>query len=328
LNWDSNGMPKPTAANDTSTEPGGGVQPDATDEEAITLAGDTPPSAPRPRVARRQQPRPARRDRPLPPGSGPGTRIRATRPVVAVGEPGESVIPYRRPRGPVVLVGVVVVLLVLGLCGYGIVASGFFRVDSIDVHGASLVSVDDIVQATGALHQNLYSVDPEMVRQRVMKVAGIRSATVRRQWPRRLVVTVEERTPVAVWQNGGVSFAVDADGVVLEAAPDPSMVAIMQTDGASSLAPDDRVDRDAVSLALQVRDILPQRTGLRVQRFEWTQATGLDIVTVDGPRVRWGDSDGLDYKLATLKGILDQVRKQNSTVTEVDLRSPSHPFYR
>lgn len=313
-------MPKRTADGDQAGMMP--VGPDGSGDEIVLRPRADRPM--RPTGARRPVSRITARPRPLPPGTGPGGRIRVTRP--PAGSPRSPVIPRRRLRGRFVLLGVAMVLLTAGLGVYGLISTGFFRVERVRVEGARYLSADEIAHASGVLHQELFWVDPEMVRQRVERLPGVRRAQVVRRWPRGLTVRVEERMPAAVWQVGGVGYAVDADGVVLDAAPDDALPVIVQTDGTPGLRPGDRVDGDAVRMALRVRELAPAAVGQQPVRFEWTQARGLEVTTDRGVRVRLGDEAGLEYKLAVWRAVLQQAGR--TSVTEIDLRFGDRAFYR
>lgn len=57
---------------------------------------------------------------------------------------------------------------------------------------------------TGRLRGNFFSVNLDAVRQSLEELPWIRHAEVRRQWPSRIEITLEEHVPVAHWgQNGG-----------------------------------------------------------------------------------------------------------------------------
>jgi cell division protein FtsQ len=234
----------------------------------------------------------------------------------------------RRPRPAIALLGLVVVLLATGLGAYGVVSAGFFRVQQIEVTGAAMVDQDEVARATGALHRNLFTLDEIAARRAVERVSGVKRAEVRRVWPRRLLVTIEERVPVAVWSAGGSSYMVDSEGVVLDFIPDSSMLTIYQTDGGGEALAGDRVDGDAVMVAARLRDALPATIGQQVTRFEWTRRAGLELITDRGVRVRFGDGSDIDYKLAVWRGVLDQARRDKAVVTEIDLRFGDRVFYR
>lgn len=301
------------------------------DAERTPVPAAKPETPPALRVAARaaRKPAPARAGagRPLPAGSGPGARIRVTSRAPGGDAPATAII-HRRPRAPFVLLGLVIVLLTAGMGAYGVVSAGFFRVSRVTVQGAALVPSDDIARASGVVGQDLFDVDPAAVEARVIRLSGVRQAVVQKQWPRRVVVQVEERRPVAVWQVGGVGYLVDEDGVVLDFSPDPNLITIVETDGARSLVAGDRLDGDAVMLATRLREVMPLSVGQRPVRFEWSQSTGLEVTTEQGLRVRLGDGQDLDYKLAVWRGILERANRDKTSVSAIDLRFGDRVYFR
>lgn len=267
------------------------------------------------------------RGAPILPNTGPGARISpALRPRDPRGA--ESVVQRHRPRMPFALLGLVILLCAAGTGVYGLLSSGFFEVKDVTVIGTSYVNRDDIVAATGVVHRNLWNVNTDAAQRSVASLSGVKGAEVTRSWPNTVRVTVRERLPVAVWQVGGVGYAVDDEGMVLDIAPDPSMLTVLQVDGARSLLPGDRVDGDAIRLARRVRDRAPATVGQQVVRAEWTQSAGLEVTTGTGLRVRMGDDADLDYKLTVWRGISDQARKNRTNVNEIDLRFGDRVYYR
>jgi cell division protein FtsQ len=59
------------------------------------------------------------------------------------------------------------------------------------------------------------AVDPDAVRHRLKKLSWVREARVERRLPGTLVVTVEERVPMALWQRNGRLVLVDREGAIV-----------------------------------------------------------------------------------------------------------------
>ena len=235
---------------------------------------------------------------------------------------------HRLPRALAFLLSVVMIGLSSGLGAYGVATSGFFDLRAVEVRGADLVSPLDVSAATGVIGRNLLQVDPAVVRQRVEQLPGVKRAEARRVFPRGLVVTITERTPVAVWQMGGAGYAVDEEGVVLDTAPDPALPAVYRSDSVDGLTAGDRVDADAVKLAVRLRSVGPSPAGQRITRLEWSQRAGMEAVTDQGVRVRLGDGSALDFKLDVWRSVIEQARKEKALVREIDLRFGDRVVYR
>ena len=73
---------------------------------------------------------------------------------------------------------------------------------------------------TGMLRGNFFSVNLEAVRGALEQLPWVRRVDVRRQWPSRLEVTIEEHQPVARWEEGratGKNELVNSHGEVFAA---------------------------------------------------------------------------------------------------------------
>jgi cell division protein FtsQ len=92
-----------------------------------------------------------------------------------------------------------------------------FQVKKVEVVGADRIDrlkVYDI--ALAQKDRSMAAVDLEDVRGDLMTYGWIKDARVSRRLPDTLVVDIVERTPAAIWQNGGRLSLIDEKGVVLE----------------------------------------------------------------------------------------------------------------
>jgi len=92
-----------------------------------------------------------------------------------------------------------------------------FGLDQISVTGQRYALVADIFDALELDKSPTFaSFDAASARSRVESLPWVASAELRRVYPNQLEVTIRERTPFAVWQNGSMPPAlVDAEGRVL-----------------------------------------------------------------------------------------------------------------
>ena len=102
-----------------------------------------------------------------------------------------------------------------------------FRLAAVHVQGASAMATPDIIAAAG-VHKDdpLMGMDLEALRQRVQAVGWVKEARVVRLLPDTLVIAVEERRQLAVWQHNGKSVVIDDHGEVIREA-DPARFATL-----------------------------------------------------------------------------------------------------
>ena len=97
-----------------------------------------------------------------------------------------------------------------------LVDNRYFSVREIEVHGSEKVGGDEIVTIAGLRHgMNIWKIDAVAIEKKIAKHPWVRRVLVRRDFPRRVVIDVEERTPKAI-VGAGKLYYVDADGVVFK----------------------------------------------------------------------------------------------------------------
>ncbi len=94
--------------------------------------------------------------------------------------------------------------------------SSYFDVREIQVRGGAKVGGSEIVAMAGLKHgMNMWKIDPAAIEAKVAQHPWVRRVFVRREFPRRVVIEVEERTPKAIVAMGKLYY-VDSDGMVFK----------------------------------------------------------------------------------------------------------------
>lgn len=91
-----------------------------------------------------------------------------------------------------------------------------FVVRHVDVVGEGRISEKQVRAVLGVQAGDyLFDMDINNAQARVQNLSWVNTAVVRRLWPDRVVVHVNERRPFALWQDQGVIKVVDNSGVVI-----------------------------------------------------------------------------------------------------------------
>jgi cell division septal protein FtsQ len=92
----------------------------------------------------------------------------------------------------------------------------YFAVSEIQVRGGEKVKGDEIIAMAGLRQgMNIWNIEPATIEKKVAKLPWVRRVLVRREFPRRVVIDVEERIPKAIVALGKLYY-VDGDGVVFK----------------------------------------------------------------------------------------------------------------
>ncbi len=238
-------------------------------------------------------------------------------------EPRPQMTPRQRAR---VLAGMLVLMLVFTgwLGGFGAASVRFaeraayaalvdagFVLRHIDVSG---LEAADVAAVRAALWiepgEIIFNFDPAQARARLRQLDWVRDASVVRLLPNRIVVMVDERRPLAVWQGPDGGRVLDQEGVVIADA-DPRAFAhlpVTRGPGAPHATP------ELIAALTAAPDLAD-----KVDVFEWVGARRWDAVSRLGARVRLPETSARDA-IAKLAAFDAQELVLSAPVALIDLR--------
>lgn len=236
------------------------------------------------------------------------------RPRTGSGSSADGPPPRRRRRWVGVLVAVLVVAL-LGTAGWLVAFSSVLATRQVTVTGNKILSAEEVRAAAQIpLGRPMARQNTDAIAARVAALRPVRSVQVTRSWPRTLVVTVQERTPVlAVAEPTGFTLVDEAGTTylsvptvpsgIVQAAVDPSNVLLLTDVGlvARALSPD---------LAKKVRII------------EAGSTDGITLRLRDGDQVIWGSADESVLKAQVVSALLKRA------ASTYDVSAPHSPSLR
>ena len=194
-------------------------------------------------------------------------------------------------------------------------------VDAVRVRGVAHLGETAVRDAAG-IHRGdpLVSVDVTEVGRRVAALPWVAQVEVARGVEGEVVLTVTERTPVAVVDTKDGPLLVDREGRVLGPPSDAAGAAVVSLSGAAGV-PDPGGYLDPallVPLAIAAR-VVEQVPGMIASM----DGDSLVATLAEGGEVAFGDASSLDGKLRSLETVLRQV--DLTCLARIDLRLPGSP---
>ncbi len=145
-------------------------------------------------------------------------------------------------------------------------------------------------------------------REKVLALPEVRMVSMQRVYPSRLIITVDERRPVAIWQYEGTYKLIDQDGIVLENRPLDDKVA----DALLVVGADAPKHTEALrEWLLQTPDLAPRvDSAVRIGNRRW------DVYLKNGVRVMlpehnaeraWKDLEAMEKEQAVLAKAIEVI---------------------
>ncbi len=194
-----------------------------------------------------------------------------------------------------------------------------FSVASIEIRGlaeADSTEISDRIDVTQT--SSLLMLDAEHARARIAEIPWVSDVTVKKLYPNRIVVSLSERLPFALWQDDGKIKVVDKDGTVMTETLQPRHAGLPLVVGAGA---NKRLE-EAVALMTGAPSLRPRiRAAVLVAERRW------NLITVDGIEIMLPEEDPTGA-LARVAELQDQKKLLDRDLVVVDTRVPDRLFVR
>jgi cell division protein FtsQ len=187
------------------------------------------------------------------------------------------------------------------------------KLEKVAVEGNKYLEEDEVVQAAALpLGESMFKLDLKAATQRVERLDWVKRVFIERRLPRTILISVRERTPVALLDNGSL-YGLDGEGRILSPSP-----ALLQRD--LPLVSGVSFPADAVGTTLQAQALEPALDFLAflgkkdpalaqdVSEVNLSDPEGLQVTFIDGiqatfnPPVSETDLDRMALVLSDLNG--------------------------
>ena len=201
-----------------------------------------------------------------------------------------------------------------------VLESPYFSVREIQVRGTTKVSGDEVIAIAGLRRgMSLWSIDLATIEKKIGRHPWVRRVFTRREFPRRLIIDVEERTPKAIVAMRKLYY-VDSDGVVFkEVAPGEDIKFPLLTGlRPEQLTPPDPATRKRIKDAIRLSEMMVQRSH-SLSEIHFAKPDKLVVYTTAYPialHMGWGN---WSEKLDRMERLLTLWKGNEERLTSLDM---------
>ena len=211
-------------------------------------------------------------------------------------------------------------------------SSDLFYVRSIQARGNDFLAREEVFAFSNIADFHMFWLDPDVVRDNVLRSSSIADVTVELGWPPNLVtILVQERQPAIIWSEAGNETWIDIQGRIMPARaamPDVLRINVIVDafDGPVATLTDlKKLDKDLVLGALRLQEFLSAGTNLDydpINGLGWTNERGWQI---------WMGIDtgaGMSERIKAYQAYIENLDSRGIEVSELNIANPDAPFYR
>ncbi|MCL2496491.1 MAG: FtsQ-type POTRA domain-containing protein, partial [Clostridiales bacterium] len=217
-------------------------------------------------------------------------------------------------------------------CGYTFSRSSFFALEQVIISGNQAVSAERLRHLSDVeMGRNIFTVDVDQVRQRLLIEPFVASAQVQLRLPRTININISERQPAAVLATGHAFVQIDNTGLVLRRMRELDTVRLPILSGANDfpvgIMPGGIIEGEGIELALTILNMLPELSVQSVTEIDVTDSQKIRLYTTGGIEVRVGGPTDIAEKYVMAANIIydAQMNGKAADIHYIDISSTEKP---
>ncbi len=209
-----------------------------------------------------------------------------------------------------------VLIIAIVIAFYLFCNSSFFETDSVEWTGLGYLRQQHLDAYLSFAPVNVWRLDSREVASALDQHPWIFKTKVKWRWPNRIIVHVQERTPVAQVPSAGGWLLLDREGVLL---PPPEGVFVFSLPIVTNL---DLESREQLVSTARLMGMIPE--DLKDYVSEWN-AESRAFISRSGTEVLMGPPVELEQKFILLAKILEDLAVRGERAVRIDLRVTKNP---
>lgn len=180
----------------------------------------------------------------------------------------------------------------------------YFNISEVEITGNKVISVNQIEKlANIPVGSNIFYFNTEDIKNNIMRNPYILDVQVKRIFPKKIQVTVHERSAEFYLFNGSKYFIIDSEGIVLEKRVDiddmnlVKLLGFLNFDKAKIGEVIPNIDERKIKLISEITELIHNnKSGINISTVNLGDMTELGVY-INSMKIKLGTSEKLQYKL-------------------------------
>lgn len=232
----------------------------------------------------------------------------------------------RRPRRPVFRILFLIILGSISL--FYFIQSPFWEVETVMTAGNQFVTDEELIQLAGippAL--NIFKVDVKSCEENISLHPLVKNVKLTRKLPRRILITIEERTPYALLPCADGFSQIDEQGYILRHVPTVSDGDLPLITGLAleNCNPGQQIISSQLEEAIKLVAHFTPALKEQVAEIDLSHEGTIYLHTVEGIQVNFGTGERVEEKTALMEEILAAAAVNKSKLEYIDVSFGGSP---
>jgi cell division septal protein FtsQ len=216
----------------------------------------------------------------------------------------------------------------------------FFQIKEIEISGNQKVSTEDIRNSVEANipkkillfnSRSIFLVNLEKIEKELLgSFSQINMVIFDRNFPRKLIISIEERKPVAIAEKGGDDFFLDDKGIIFEEVFERSSWLVIKDQDFNQVELGERmIEEEKLTLILEIKSELKE-SGIRINLAEVINHQRVNVKTLEGWEIYFNLEDDIAQQVFNLITVLKEKipSEKRGNLEYIDLRFGNQIYYK
>lgn len=201
-----------------------------------------------------------------------------------------------------------------------------FIIQYVRVEGNETIHSRDLVEKAGKFDENIFLFSKKEMEEAISKVEGIKTVKVKKEFPNRLLVVVDEEYVLATIDYEDKKYFINDDGIIKDKAVQQTVPLYrpIPISGIKELKLGQQIFHDDRLLPF-LKLLMKSTINDHIEKVGFENLDNIDIIC-KGVDIRFGPPNDLHEKMTILMAVMDDIQQRDIDAVEIILNQGDHPI--
>jgi len=193
--------------------------------------------------------------------------------------------------------------------------------EDIEIKGNKLLSDEDIITYCDLEDINIFNIDRRKLANKLIELPQIKGVVVTRDLPKRLIIEVNERRPIAIIGIQSSYQIIDSEGQIIATTKNLAYWNLPLVTGVEVINEGDQLEINSqIKKAISYLGLLSDQVLGEISELNITKEDGIQLFLVDGGVVKLSSNFDNKAKSKIFTSVYNDIKSKGQKIEYIDLR--------